>query len=138
MFAILNAVLITLSGILIPWITNQSTGSSTRYSHNRMSCSYFQFDEGSYKVRKINDQDTTDFDKALKFITETDTSNVSVVALNCFGGRLDHTLAILNSTYRFETTMDTKLKVQLMNESCLARIIHAVTSPLLNPSLIST
>jgi thiamine pyrophosphokinase len=46
----------------------------------------------------------------------------NVVALNCFGGRLDHTLAILNSAQKFEKSSN--LKIQLMNESCLARVIH--------------
>lgn len=74
-------------------------------------------------MKKIKDQDTTDFDKSLKFILETSELTVkNVVALNCFGGRLDHTLAILNSAYMFEKSSD--LKIQLMNESCLARLIH--------------
>lgn len=73
-------------------------------------------------MQKIKDQDTTDFDKTLKFILETTSSVKNVVALNCFGGRLDHTLAILNSAHIFEKSSD--LKIQLMNESCLARLIH--------------
>ena len=73
-------------------------------------------------MQKIEDQDTTDFDKSLKFIVESASEVKNIVALNCFGGRLDHTMAILNSCYVFESLND--LKIQLMNESCLARAIY--------------
>ena len=74
-------------------------------------------------MQKSKNQDTTDFDKSLQFIMENSEIKVkNVVALNCFGGRLDHTLEILNSTQKFEKSSD--LKIQLMNESCLARVIH--------------
>lgn len=76
-------------------------------------------------MQKTKDQDTTDFDKSLQFILESDNLEIkvkNVIALNCFGGRLDHTLEILNSTHKFEKSSN--LKIQLMNESCLARVIH--------------
>lgn len=86
-------------------------------------------------MQKIKDQDTTDFDKSLQFISDQSKSS-AVIALNCFGGRLDHSLAILNSAYRFET--GNNLKIQLMNEACLARIIHAVKTIMLMSCLLST
>lgn len=49
-----------------------------------------------------------------------------VVALNCFGGRLDHTMAILNSANRFEKEFG--FTIELRNEASLARIIYQVRS----------
>jgi len=66
----------------------------------------------------------------LKFIQEkTEETPSSIVALNSFGGRLDHTLAVLNSAHAFESKFP--FKVQLMNESCIARIIYQVFLDLL-------
>jgi thiamine pyrophosphokinase len=75
-------------------------------------------------VAKDLNQDTTDFDKALLFIQDKSEGPTSIVAMNSFGGRLDHTLAVLNSAHAFETKYP--YNVQFMNESCIARIIYQV------------
>ena len=73
-------------------------------------------------MQEIGEQNTTDFEKAVILIQSID-PRANIIALNCFGGRLDHSLSVLNVAKKYET-----LNFQLVNEKCLAIIIRDVNS----------
>ena len=83
-------------------------------------------DNGKTKIIKISEQDTTDFEKALNFIS-TQLNIQRIIALNAFGGRIDHTLANLNILVKYP-----QLQITLMNESCTASVSREVNSHLIS------
>lgn len=75
---------------------------------------------GTTRIIEISEQNTTDFEKTLHFVS-SELNLKRIFALNAFGGRIDHTLANLNILIKYPL-----LQITLINESCSAKIIREV------------
>ncbi|CAL1530772.1 unnamed protein product [Lymnaea stagnalis] len=81
-----------------------------------------------YKNKNVDivatpDQNETDFTKCLRIVTERMDKNTTqqIVAVGAFGGRIDHTLANMNTL--FTALSMTKVPVMLLSESSLGLLL---------------
>lgn len=65
------------------------------------------------RVIQIDEQDSTDLEKAIRFVINMDSLPKKIIALGAFGGRIDHTLSSIHVLYKF--TKSTESEIILMD-----------------------
>lgn len=77
---------------------------------------------GTKILENSDDQDTTDFQKSVFYVKDviasTKTSNVKLVVLGAFGGRLDHTFANINVLFMFP-----EVRIVLLSDESMAFLL---------------
>jgi thiamine pyrophosphokinase len=71
------------------------------------------------KFINITDQDTTDLQKCIKYLLETEKGYQTSVIINAFGGRLDHIMGNINSVFLYKECM----KLFLLDEENLTFLL---------------
>ena len=80
------------------------------------------------RVVKVEDQDTTDFDKAMRQALDLrrkgDVAFSSIYAMNALGGRFDQTLGNLQTLFMFQTDLE-GTPLYLLSETSIAVLLSA-------------